>query len=39
MNDIQHDIDLDAIEFKIMIDLKVVNIAEISQIIQMLSFN
>jgi hypothetical protein len=32
MNDVQHDIDFDAIEFEIMIDSKVVNIAEVFQI-------
>jgi hypothetical protein len=32
MNDVQHDIDFDAIEFEIMIDSKVVNITEVSQI-------
>jgi hypothetical protein len=29
MNDVQHDIDFDAIEFEVMIDSKVVNIAEV----------
>jgi hypothetical protein len=32
MNDVQHDIDFDAIEFEIMIDSKVVNITEVFQI-------
>ncbi len=31
MNDVQHDIDLDTIEFEVMIDSKIVNIAEVSQ--------
>jgi hypothetical protein len=33
MNDVQHDVDVDAIEFEVMIDSKVVNVAEISQIV------
>jgi hypothetical protein len=33
MNDVQHDADLDAIEFEIMIDSKVVNVTEVSQIV------
>jgi hypothetical protein len=33
MNDVQHDADFDAIEFEVMIDSKVVNVAEISQIV------
>jgi hypothetical protein len=32
MNDVQHDIDSDAIEFEVMIDSKVVNIAKVFQI-------
>jgi hypothetical protein len=32
INEVQHDIDFDAIEFEIMIDSKVVNIAEVFQI-------
>jgi hypothetical protein len=33
MNDVQHDVDFDAIEFEVMIDSKVVNVAEIFQIV------
>ncbi len=33
MNDVQHDADFDAIEFEVMIDSKVVNVAEVSQIV------
>jgi hypothetical protein len=33
MNDVQHDAYLDAIEFEVMIDSKVVNVAEVSQIV------
>ncbi len=33
MNDVQHDVDVDAIEFEIMIDSKVVNVTEVSQIV------
>ncbi len=33
MNDVQYDADFDAIEFEVMIDSKIVNVAEISQIV------
>jgi hypothetical protein len=33
MNDVQHDADFDAIEFEVMIDSKIVNVAEISQLV------
>jgi hypothetical protein len=33
MNDVQHDADFDTIEFEIMIDSKVVNVTEVSQIV------
>jgi hypothetical protein len=33
MNDVQHDADLDAIEFEVMIDSKVVNVTKVSQIV------
>jgi hypothetical protein len=33
MNDVQHDADFDTIEFEVMIDSKVVNVTEISQIV------
>ncbi len=33
MNDVQHDADLDAIEFEVMIDSKIVNVAEVFQIV------
>ncbi len=33
MNDVQHDADFDAIEFEVMIDSKVVNVTEVSQIV------
>jgi hypothetical protein len=33
MNDVQHDADFDAIEFEVMIDSKVVNVAKIPQIV------
>jgi hypothetical protein len=33
MNDVQHDADFDAIEFEVMIDSKIVNVAEVPQIV------
>jgi hypothetical protein len=33
MNDVQHDVDFDAIEFEIMIDSKVVNVTKVFQIV------